>query len=203
MLIEEKLRQYKDTLNQIVELEHASEKVSENLRRIEEHRYCLNQFYRHLTIALIFRRSSAASADLRAVQAKVELADAKLAEVQQIAASGGSMPNIETARQLFSEQLEFLDNEKSKLISELPPLAPTASSEDLSSSDVENGRTGSASPSFACDQLEEYAIDLNRPPVFNCLPSLSKFSRPKRPKNQRPPSAEFLQRYNAVKFQLF
>lgn len=94
MLIEEKLRQYKDTLNQIVELEHASEKVSENLRRIEEH-----------------RRSSAASADLRVVQEKVELAAEKLAECQQIAASG-SQPNIETARQLFSEQLEFLDNEK-------------------------------------------------------------------------------------------
>lgn len=94
MLIEEKLRQYKDTLNQIVELEHASEKVTENLRRIEEH-----------------RRSSATSVDLRAVQEKAELAAEKLAECQQSAASG-SFPNIETARQLFNEQLEFLDNEK-------------------------------------------------------------------------------------------
>ena len=36
-LIEEKLRQYKATLNNIVELENASHKVSVNLQRIEEH----------------------------------------------------------------------------------------------------------------------------------------------------------------------
>ena len=36
-LIEEKLRQYKATLNNIVELENASHKVSVNLKRIEEH----------------------------------------------------------------------------------------------------------------------------------------------------------------------
>lgn len=95
MLIEEKLRQYKDTLNQIVELEQASEKVSENLRRIEEH-----------------RRSSANSADLRYIQEKAELATEKMVECEKIIANGGSQPNIETAKQLFSEQLEFLDNER-------------------------------------------------------------------------------------------
>jgi myosin-9 len=103
MLIEEKLKQYKDTLNQIVELEHASEKVSENLRRIEGKDVKMS-----LIMLIEHRRSSAASAELRAVQERAELA---LAECQQIAASG-SQPNIETARQLFSEQLEFLDNEK-------------------------------------------------------------------------------------------
>lgn len=95
MLIEEKLRQYKDTLNQIVELEQASEKVSENLRRIEEH-----------------RRSSANSAELRYIQEKAELATEKMVECEKIIANGGSQPNIETAKQLFSEQLEFLSNER-------------------------------------------------------------------------------------------
>lgn len=96
MLIEEKLRQYTSTLNQIVELESASEKLSENLRRIEEK-----------------RRSSAASAELKLVQEKAELAAEKLIEIQTIAAIGsGSQPNMEMARQLFEEQLEFLDNEK-------------------------------------------------------------------------------------------
>lgn len=90
-------------------------------------------------------------------------------------------------------------------MSELPPLAPTASSEDLSSSDIENARTGSASPSFFsnCDTFEEYAIDMGSPPIFNRLPSLARFPRPKRPKNQRPPSAEFLKDFDKVKFQLF
>ncbi|KAI6221305.1 hypothetical protein M3Y99_01559100 [Aphelenchoides fujianensis] len=78
MMIEEKLRVYKATLNQIVELEAASEKVTENIRKIKEEEH---------------RRSSAASADLRAVQEKVE---EKLAEVQTVAASG-STPNLDSA----------------------------------------------------------------------------------------------------------
>jgi hypothetical protein len=90
-----------------------------------------------------------------------------------------------------------------KLIEQLPPLAPTASSEDLSSSDIENARTGSASPSFLStnDQLEEYAIDMDTPPILNKLPSLAKFPRPKRP--TRAPTAEFLRRNSSVKFHLF
>ncbi|KAI6222187.1 hypothetical protein M3Y95_00958000 [Aphelenchoides besseyi] len=172
MMIEEKLRVYKTTLNQIVELEAASEKVTENLRKIEEH-----------------RRSSAASVDMRAVQAKAEVAAEKLAEVQTVAASG-STPNLETARQLFEEQLEFLDHEKSKLIQELPPLAPVASSEDLTASDAENSARNSP---CGWDSLnEEYAIDMEAPPVFNRLPSLSKNRRPRRSARLRPPSNEFI-----------
>lgn len=81
MLIEEKLRQYKDHLHQIVALEHASEKVSENLRKIEQH-----------------RRHSDDKPD----------ADS----VENLPKKSTSQPNMETARQLFEEQLEFLDNEK-------------------------------------------------------------------------------------------
>uniref|UniRef100_A0A158P6T6 Myosin motor domain-containing protein n=1 Tax=Angiostrongylus cantonensis TaxID=6313 RepID=A0A158P6T6_ANGCA len=87
-LIEEKLKQYRMTVFNIVELEDASQKVYANLRRIEEHQH--------------------------------------LDSVVQ---------NIGTAKQLFEEQLDFLDQQKEKLLQELPPLAPVASSEDLSSSD--------------------------------------------------------------------
>lgn len=67
-------------------------------------------------------------------------------------------------------------------------------SEDLSSSDIENN--GSTSPSFlsSCDYVDEFAVDMKSPPILNRLPSLSKFARPKRPKNQKPPSAEFIKK---------
>lgn len=48
--------------------------------------------------------------------------------------------DIETARQLFEEQLDFLDKEKAKLLQELPPLAPVASSEDLSSEEPDKDK---------------------------------------------------------------
>ncbi|CAD5206531.1 unnamed protein product [Bursaphelenchus okinawaensis] len=175
MLIEEKLRQYKATLNQIVELEQASEKVSENLRRIQEH-----------------RRSSDMSEGLQEMQRKIQDATDQLQNCQTVAASGKE-PNIETARLLFEEQLDFLDQEKSKLIQELPPLAPVASSEDLTSNSTENGRTNSASPSMWSNSdvfLDEYAIDMEAPPVLNRLPSLyKKHPKPHSFKGQKKPSA--------------
>ncbi|VDM63316.1 unnamed protein product [Angiostrongylus costaricensis] len=85
-LIEEKLKQYRMTVFNIVELEDASQKVYANLRRIEEHQH--------------------------------------LDSVEQ---------NIGTAKQLFEEQLDFLDQQKEKLLQELPPLAPVLlSSRDMS-----------------------------------------------------------------------
>ncbi|CAD5209411.1 unnamed protein product [Bursaphelenchus xylophilus] len=174
MLIEEKLRQYKVTLNQIVELEQASEKVSENLRRIQEH-----------------RRSSETSGGLQEVEKKIQDATDQLQNCQNVAANGKE-PNMETARLLFEEQLDFLDHEKSKLIQELPPLAPVASSEDLTSSDAEHGRTNSASPSMWSNAellVDEYAIDMEAPPVLNRLPSLyRKHARPHSFIGQKRPS---------------
>ncbi|WKX90047.1 hypothetical protein Q1695_009130 [Nippostrongylus brasiliensis] len=129
-LIEEKLRQYKTTLINIVELEDASQKVSANLRRIEEHQH--------------------------------------LEEPTQ---------NIGTAKQLFEEQLDFLGRQKERLLQELPPLAPVASSEDLSSSDEH-------SSGITC---EEYAIDMDAPPVFGVLYHACKYRAPP-PKGRKPPS---------------
>ncbi|CAI4221277.1 unnamed protein product [Auanema sp. JU1783] len=123
-LIEEKLRQYKTTLISIVQLEDASQKVSANLKLIEEHR--------------------------------------QQSEEEQIPS------NIGTAKQLFEEQLDFLGKQKERLIQELPPLAPVASSEDLSSSDEHSAGITS----------EEYALDLDAPPVFGVLVHLTK-SRPR------------------------
>ena len=74
-LIEEKLRQYRLTVDEIVNLEQATEKVSENLRKIEDH----------------VRRTSG---DFTGV-----VGDSIGKEIQQ-------------ARQLFEEQLQYLDNEK-------------------------------------------------------------------------------------------
>uniref|UniRef100_A0A914Y550 Uncharacterized protein n=1 Tax=Panagrolaimus superbus TaxID=310955 RepID=A0A914Y550_9BILA len=94
-----------------------------------------------------------------------------------------SASNIETARQLFVEQLDFLDKEKEKLIQELPPLAPVASSEDLSSSEAEHSpspkgaqkeskRNSPSSRRFTdMDENGEYAIDINSPPVLCKLPN--------------------------------
>ncbi len=69
-MIEEKLRQYRNTMEQIVQLEHASEKVTDNLRKIDDH-----------------------------VLRSVDTPD-------------GGRRSIELARQLFVEQLEYLDKEK-------------------------------------------------------------------------------------------
>jgi len=102
------------------------------LRRIEEH-----------------RRSSGSGTS--------EDGKSKEAEAATSADAGGvvekgqrqvSPSNIETARMLFEEQLDFLDKEKEKLILELPPLAscPVASSEDLSSSDIEATELSAAGP---------------------------------------------------------
>ncbi|VDD95614.1 unnamed protein product [Enterobius vermicularis] len=143
-LIEEKLKQYKSTLTQIVTLEGVGAKISENLRRIEEHK----------KDSMDLGESSATA-------------------------------NMETARQLFIEQLDFLDTEKDKLIQDLPPLAPVASSEDLSSSDE-------ISPSplhIEKEQQEEYALDFDVPPTFGKLnnPSSSRV----RSRHTRPPTRRF------------
>ncbi|CCD71914.1 Unconventional myosin-IXa-like [Caenorhabditis elegans] len=138
-LIEEKLKQYKATIHNIVELEDASQKVSANLRKIEEH-----------------RRNSEPSK---------------------------FSPNIGTAKQLFEEQLEFLGKQKERLLQELPPLAPVASSEDLSSSD-ENAIHASSSLS-----VEEYALDLDAPPVF-CLLRYPTKLRPPGPAHRRRPDLD-------------
>ncbi|KAF1769018.1 hypothetical protein GCK72_000831 [Caenorhabditis remanei] len=134
-LIEEKLKQYKATLHNIVELEDASHKVSANLRKIEEH-----------------RRNSEPSK---------------------------TSPNIGTAKQLFEEQLEFLGKQKERLLQELPPLAPVASSEDLSSSDENAAASSSLS-------VEEYALDLDAPPVFCLLRYPNKLRPPGPPHRRRP-----------------
>jgi hypothetical protein len=65
-LIEEKVRQYRNTMEDIVELENAAEKVNENLRKIDDHVRDQSHVRRE----------------------------------------------IEQARQLFVEQLEYLDKEK-------------------------------------------------------------------------------------------
>uniref|UniRef100_A0A0N5AB03 Rho-GAP domain-containing protein n=1 Tax=Syphacia muris TaxID=451379 RepID=A0A0N5AB03_9BILA len=143
-LIEEKLKQYKSTLTQIVTLEGVGEKITENLRRIEEH-----------------KNDSTASGEAY------------------------SSSKMETARQLFIEQLDFLDTERDKLIQDLPPLAPVASSEDLSSSDEM-----STSPlNTDKGQQEEYALDFDAPPIFGRLnnPSSSRV----RSRHTRPPTRQF------------
>uniref|UniRef100_A0A915LK15 Uncharacterized protein n=1 Tax=Meloidogyne javanica TaxID=6303 RepID=A0A915LK15_MELJA len=100
--------------------------------------------------------------------------------------------NIETAKQLFEEQLDFLDKEKAKLIQELPPLAPVASSEDLSSDDVDNSggvknevkntkelqKQNKQESLRSQNSIEEYALDLSVPPVVALLHHACK-SRPK------------------------
>ncbi|EJD74213.1 hypothetical protein LOAG_18439 [Loa loa] len=138
-LIEEKLRQFRSTLTEIVSLETASEKIVENLRLIDEHE------------------------------------DSVKEEMQP------SNEHFETARQLFVEQLEFLDNEKEKLIHELPPMA---SLEDLSSLEECNNTP------LLIDEIsqEEYALDLNAPPIFNTLKNITKL-RSHGP-SRRPPSQQ-------------
>lgn len=131
-LIEEKLKQYKNTILNIVQIEDASHKVSRNLKLIEEH-----------------------SKD----DTKPE--------------------NIGTAKQLFEEQLDFLGREKERLLQELPPLAPVASSEDLSSSDEHHATINHS--------VEEYALDMEAPPVFCLLNHLTR-GRPRGPSARRKPS---------------
>ncbi|VDK27731.1 unnamed protein product [Gongylonema pulchrum] len=135
-LIEEKLRQFRLTLTQI---------IVENLRLIEEHK---------VSAALETRRPAA---------------------------------NFETARLLFLEQLNFLDNEKDKLIQDLPPLAPVASLEDLSSMD----ENSNSSLLLRLDKTpqEEYALDFSVPPIFNRLRNV--VSTRSRGPRRRPPSRQF------------
>ncbi|KAI1717345.1 rhoGAP domain-containing protein [Ditylenchus destructor] len=180
-LIEEKLRQYTDALSQIVELEQASEKVSENLRRIDEHRKS---------------SGSSTSDDLKpkGTSALIPISDS----MDEATTSVVINPNIESARQLFEEQLEFLDKEKAKLIQDMPPLSscPVASSEDLSSSELENSdednkvkaKEGGASK---IDAEYEYAIDMRAPPILCRLPNIQ-FHRSRRRIRHRIPSKQFL-----------
>lgn len=184
-MIDDKLRHCQETLTQIVELENASEKVAENLRKIEERR--------------------AASLPLPTSEKDVN-ADS----TSQIVPA-----NMEAARLLFEEQLDFLSKEKceiflhlyfiiinynfydfylfrAKLISELPPLAPVASSEDLSLSDLENSQSSNKRKNSAelvsLKSKDEYAIDFQSPPVLNRLPNLEVLkNRIKRNENARLP----------------
>ncbi|VDK70855.1 unnamed protein product [Litomosoides sigmodontis] len=155
-LIEEKLRQFRLTLTEIVSLEAATEKIAENLRLIDEHRGSVE----------------------KGIQAS-------------------SNEHLETARQLFVEQLEFLDSEKEKLIQELPPMAPVASLEDLSLEECSN------SPLLIEEESqEEYALDLTAPPIFNTLKNAVKLRSRGPPR--RPPSRQHKQsmfeRHFRVKF---
>uniref|UniRef100_A0A1I7XHA6 Mediator of RNA polymerase II transcription subunit 4 n=1 Tax=Heterorhabditis bacteriophora TaxID=37862 RepID=A0A1I7XHA6_HETBA len=154
-LIEEKLRQYKATLINIVQLEDASQKVSANLRRIEEH---------------------------------------------QKSEEDPVVHNIGTAKQLFEEQLDFLGRQKERLLQELPPLAPVASSEDLSSSDEQTGGAQDFPNSlFIYNSFrvgrtcEEYAIDLDAPPIFGILYHPCKF-------RAKPPQHRLPSRYSSLSF---
>ncbi|VDO43267.1 unnamed protein product [Brugia timori] len=129
-LIEEKLRQFRSTLTEIVSLETASEKIVENLRLIDEHK------------------------------------DSVKKEMHT-----SNEQHLETARQLFVEQLEFLDSEKEKLIQELPPIAPVASIEDLSSLE----ECGNSPLLIEEVPQEEYALDFSAPPIFNTLKNVTKW----------------------------
>ncbi|KAK0423351.1 hypothetical protein QR680_008098 [Steinernema hermaphroditum] len=147
-LIEEKLKQYRSTLTQIVEVEQATQKVAENIRRIDEH-----------------RRSSATSDDG--------------SKAGNLSAASTSTSNMERSRMIFVEQLDFLDKQKEKLIQELPPLmAPCASSEDLTSEEM-----NLEVPSRV---HHEYAIDFNAPPICGSLPNVYRRARHEvRPPTQR------------------
>ena len=135
---------------------------------------------------------------------------------------------IQRARQLFVEQLEFLDKEKyekalkkggkktqivsrDRLIEDLPPLATpeddlvtTSSVESASRNASGNGKrqskisTSSSSTvrsartiSELFEHYEEYAIDLNSPPLFSRLTHRT-VTRAPRPKCQRKPSRKFM-----------
>lgn len=106
-LIEEKLKQYHSTVTQIVELEHASETVTENLRKIDQH-----------------RRTSENSDDTAppagtSMSSKSSANNEREPSATPIAprTRSTSASNIESARQLFVEQLDFLDKEKFVIIS--------------------------------------------------------------------------------------
>ncbi|KAI3421294.1 hypothetical protein GPALN_014914 [Globodera pallida] len=185
-LIEDKLRHCQETLSQIVELETASEKVTENLRRIEKHRL------------------SAGATSECAVPGMPNTATELNMPTSDNLQRANSEQNMETARQLFEEQLDFLDKEKAKLLQELPPLAPVASSEDLTDDAERESGAAEATPGGEQRQRtkassrqrsvgeshEEYALDLNVPPVISCLPHVCK-SRAKRQAGARAPSAMF------------
>nr|CAD2192435.1 unnamed protein product [Meloidogyne enterolobii] len=210
-LIEDKLHHLQETLSQIVELEGATEKVTENLRRIEEHR-------RASTGTMI---PTLSSTDSTTNENKDTLITPKISTTTKIISTNlnnneeekknnltikEKEKNIETAKQLFEEQLDFLDKEKAKLIQELPPLAPVASSEDLSSDDVDNsgGVKNEAKNTKELqnkqeslrsqNSIEEYALDLSVPPVVALLHHACK-SRPSKGKGMRRPSINFIRKW--------
>ena len=74
----------------------------------------------------------------------------------------------------------MIDIFREKLIQELPPLAPVASSEDLSSSEEHSPspagklkfpKQSSPHSNEPEEHSQEYAIDLSSPPVFSHLPN--------------------------------
>ena len=83
-----------------------------------------------------------------------------------------------------------------KLISELPPLAPVASTEDLTSSELENndqvvGKGKGSLEAVSLISKEEYALDFCSPPVLYRLPNHFK-DRAKRREPVRRPSSRFI-----------
>uniref|UniRef100_A0A915P0B4 Uncharacterized protein n=1 Tax=Meloidogyne floridensis TaxID=298350 RepID=A0A915P0B4_9BILA len=198
-LIEDKLHHLQETLSQIVELEGATEKVTENLRRIEEHRRAstgtmiptlsstdstTNENKDNLITPKISTTTKIISTNLNNNEEEEKNNLTKIAQEKE--------KNIETAKQLFEEQLDFLDKEKAKLIQELPPLAPVASSEDLSSDDVDNSGESLRSQ----NSIEEYALDLSVPPVVALLHHACK-SRPSKGKGMRRPSINFIRKWRS------
>ena len=161
-----------------MQLEHASEMVSENLRKIDDHVL------------------AAGPADAVTASARKE---------------------FEQARQLFVEQLEYLDKEKDRLIEDLPPLAPVASEEDVSSDETgaaastsrahmdggddhgaisavarrKNTKSSLSSTLSRSRPHVEYAIDFSTPPLFPQLTHATK-DRPARPTAVRRPTMTFL-----------
>uniref|UniRef100_A0A1I8BYV1 Rho-GAP domain-containing protein n=1 Tax=Meloidogyne hapla TaxID=6305 RepID=A0A1I8BYV1_MELHA len=197
------------------QLMDVQKQVTENLRRIEEHR-------RASTGTMLPTLSSGDST----INEKIEnnnLIKPKISTTTKIISTNlnnneeenknnltvqEKEKNIETARQLFEEQLDFLDKEKAKLIQELPPLAPVASSEDLSSDDVDNSGGANNNEAKAANQQkqkkqeslrsensrEEYALDLTVPPVLALLNHACKL-RPRKCKGMRRPSINFIKKW--------
>lgn len=153
--------------------------MTENLRRIELHRRVSNH--------------SNATLTQQGLLADGEMTPSAYENLTPSHQKNLSADTIETARQLFEEQLEFLDKEKAKLLQELPPLAPVASSEDLSSDEAVEGAMGTekeneeggkrkrelALANATQKSQEEYALDLSCPPILSRLPHLCK-SRPRK-----------------------
>ncbi|KAL3088833.1 hypothetical protein niasHS_009125 [Heterodera schachtii] len=217
-LIEDKLRHCQETLSQIIELESASEKVTENLRLIEKHRLSASAAVSTECIAGDDQTRAgtpcATGAEFLNTSTPGDNTTTTNANTEQ------QQQNMETARQLFEEQLDFLDREKARLLQELPPLAPVASSEDLTDeAEREGSGTGTAQVTAAANNgggtcgsvqcrrakssswqrsvgnsREEYALDLSVPPVIACLSHACKLRAKFPPGTRRPPSALFFRK---------